>query len=188
MAVSCVVERVHLSADKLTSRSGSTGIRSLPALTGTAAGPTNRQDDIAFLIVEGMMTANMKSPRQAFAEFLLSASVGDEHVYHRGYLARDRDPCEGGPRSYQVDLLASAVLQASDDGVVQIMQRRIGKLPVRVRGPPHQPPMATAPVISRRGCGRGASGLATVRRLTGGDVKGKYVRARFMKRLSLAAA
>ena len=53
-----VVERVHLSADKSTSRSGSTGtFFSLPVLTGTAAAPTNRQDDIAFLIVEGMMTA-----------------------------------------------------------------------------------------------------------------------------------
>ena len=120
------------------------------------------------------MTANTKSPRQAFAEFLLSASAGDEHVYHRGYLARDRDPCEGGPRSYQVDLLASAVLQASDDGVVQIMQRRIGKLRYeyvarRTSHPWPQPPffrpegVVAGPAVWRRfGASLGAVEATTV--------------------------
>jgi hypothetical protein len=63
-----------------------------------------------------------------FIRWLLRAQPGDQLEYHRGHLVRDRWPTSNlaDEERRQLGRLADAALQAADDGLVHLVQRRNG--------------------------------------------------------------
>ena len=82
------------------------------------------------------MTCRLREPAPSsaaislggFNRWLLRAQPGQQLEYHRGMLTRDRSPASGmsdGNRR-AVARIADAALQAAEDGLVHLVQRRNG--------------------------------------------------------------
>ena len=82
----------------------------------------------------------------AFCNWIAQSTLGDSTVYFRGHLAYDRMPSAGTfrePERKRLVALAKRALQAAEDGLVHLVQRRHGpedysyiavKAPVRRSG------------------------------------------------------
>jgi hypothetical protein len=76
------------------------------------------------------MASHAPIPLGTFNRWLLRALPGQQLEYHRGLLVRDRSPAselaEDGRRA--LARIADAALEAADDGLVLLVQRRNGEL------------------------------------------------------------
>lgn len=72
-----------------------------------------------------------KTRTNDFRVWLVTARPGASYIYHRGLLCFDREPHiyqeDRGQMEEDVNDLGEATWQASEDGMVHLTQRRIGK-------------------------------------------------------------
>ena len=62
-----------------------------------------------------------------FRRWVAIAAIGNQLVYHEGYLACDRAPEIPTAESRRLHKVAQVIMNAAEDGRVHLVQRRLGE-------------------------------------------------------------